>query len=250
MRVLADIASNSLIRVQSPSATLGATTTVNGQYVVPIPEGASVDIGSTSYVLPVNANSIPGQSAAGLLSRYPMYSYAAYNFLVRPADVADLDLTATGPGGVISRAVVGRSPGPNSGIAPNSTIILPQNNAIAPARPGCLVTAQIDTTPISGGPIEEALLWWEIASFSTSEDIVQGYGPTAGTNSPALRSLVETDQEPAGLTVSMSNDDGANWFAASRLSPVNFGVFDNRLRIAWVNTSANRIYLLAFVVLF
>ena len=247
MRVLADLATNAPVRVQS---AVGAQTKMNGQYAVPIPEGAALDITSGSYILPVNAGSIPGQAAAALLARYPMYSYAAYNFLLRAADVADLDLSATGPSGVITRAMVGRSPGPSGGCAPNSTIILPQNNAVAPARPGCLVTSQIDTTLISGGPIEEALLWWQISSFSTSEDVVQGYGPTAGVNSPAIRSLVETSQEPAGLTVSMSNDDGSTWFTASRLTPVNFGVFDNRLRVAWVNTSSDRIYLLAFVVLF
>ena len=251
MRVVAELASNRLIRTQ-PDPAVGASTVTNGQFVVPVPEGAAVTLDSTSYLTPQNAGSVPGQAAAALLARYPMYSNVTFNYLLEASDVAALDLAATGPGGVITRAMVGRGSGVSAGTAPNSTVILPQNNvAFGPARPGCLVTDTIDIGPATGGAgAEEAMLWWKVASFSTSEDTLNGYGATAGVNTPVLRSLVETSQAPSGLTVYVSNDDGATWFVAPRLTPVDLGVFDTRVRVAFVNTSANRVYLLAFAVLF
>ena len=251
MRIVAELASNRLVRTQ-PDPSVGASTAMNGQFVVPVPEGAAVTLTPTSYLTPQNAGSVPGQSAAALLARYPMYANVAFNYLLEASDVAALDLGATGPSGVISRAMVGRGAGLSTGIAPNSTVILPQNNSTGgPPRPGCLVTDMIDIGPATGGAgAEEVLLWWRVASFSTSEDALHGYGVTAGVNAPTLRSLVETSQAPAGLTVSVSNDDGATWATAPRLTPVNLGVFDTRVRVAFVNTSANRVYLLAFAVLF
>jgi hypothetical protein len=251
MRVVADLASNRLVRTQ-PDPTVGSGTTVNGQFVVPVPEGAAVTVAPSSYLTPQNAGSVPGQAAAALLARYPMYANVAFNYLLEASDVAALDLTATGPGGVITRAMVGRGAGLSTGIAPNSTVILPQNNATGgPPRPGCLVTDTIDIGPATGGAgAEEALLWWKVASFSTSEDTLHGFGPTTGANTPSRRTLSETSQTPVGLTVSVSNDDGVTWFTAPRLTPVNLGVFDTRVRVAFTNTSANRVYLLAFAVLF
>lgn len=251
MRVIADLASNRLIRTQ-PDPAVGASAAMNGQFVVPVPEGAAVTLTPTSYLTPQNVGSVPGQAAAALLARYPMYSNVAYNFLLEASDVAALDLAATGPGGIITRAMVGRGAGLSTGIAPNSTVILPQNNlAAGPPRPGCLVTDTIDIGPATGGAgAEEAMLWWKVASFSTSEDVLHGYGVNAGANNPSIRSLNETSQEPAGFSVSVSNDDGASWFPAPRLTPVDLGVFDTRVRVAFTNTSANRVYLLAFAVLF
>jgi hypothetical protein len=251
MRVIAELASNRLIRTQ-PDPPVGSGTTLNGQFVVPVPEGAAVTLTPTSYLTPQNAGSVPGQAAAALLARYPMYANVAFNYLLEASDVAALDLAATGPSGVISRAMVGRGAGLSTGIAPNSTVILPQNNTTGgPPRPGCLVTDMIDIGPATGGAgAEEVLLWWKVASFTTGEDTLHGYGMTAGVDTPVLRTLGETSQAPAGLTVSVSNDDGATWFTASRLTPVNLGVFDTRVRVAFVNTSSNRVYLLAFAVLF
>lgn len=251
MRVIAELASNRLVRTQS-DPPVGNGVTVNGQFVVPIPEGASVTLTPASYLTPQNAGSVPGQAAAALLARYPMYAHVAFNYLLEAGDVAALDLAATGPSGVISRAMTGRGAGVGTGIAPNSTVILPQNNTTGgPARPGCLVTDTIDIGPATGGAgAEEVLLWWKVADFVTSEDTLHGYGPTVGLNIPVHRDLTETSQTPAGLTVSVSNDDGATWFTAPRLTPVNLGVFDTDVRVAFVNTSPNRVYLLAFAVLF
>jgi hypothetical protein len=217
-----------------------------------VPEGASVTLSPTSYLTPQNAGSVPGQAAAALLARYPMYANVAFNYLLEASDVAALDLTATGPSGVITRAMVGRGAGLSTGIAPNSTVILPINNSTGgPPRPGCLVTDTIDIGPATGGAgAEEVLLWWKVATFSTGEDVLHGYGTTLGVNAPALRSLDETSQTPTGFLVSVSNDDGATWFTAPRLTPVNLGVFDTRVRVAFTNTSANRVYLLGFAVLF
>lgn len=251
MRVVAELASNRLVRTQ-PDPAVGSGTTVNGQFVVPVPEGAAVTLTPTSYLTPQNAGSVPGQAAAALLARYPMYANVAFNYLLEASDVAALDLAATGPAGIITRAMVGRGAGLSTGIAPNSTVILPINNATGgPPRPGCLVTDTIDIGPATGGAgAEEVLLWWKVADFSTSEDTLHGFGPTAGVNSPALRTLTETSQTPAGFLVSVSNDDGATWFTAPRLTPVNLGVFDTRVRVAFTNVSANRVYLLGFAVLF
>ena len=213
MRVVVDRASNQILGTEA-TPEVGGSSVVNGKYVFPIPEGAAVTVDDTTTLV-----SLTTQAAAELLARYPMFSNILYNPLIDVPDVADLDLTATGPGGNISRAMIGRAVGapPSIGISQNSTVILPQNNGALVPRPGCLVTSTITSIPGA----DEAMLWWSVASFSTTEDVNHGTGATANVNVPAYRTMIETDQEPAGLSVYLSNDNGTTWVEATRLIPTD-----------------------------
>lgn len=213
MRVVIDRASNQILGTEA-TPDVGDSSVVNGKYVIPIPEGAAVTVDSATTLV-----SLETDIAAELLVRYPMFSNILYYPLISTADVADLDLTATGPGGIISRAMIGRAVGapPSIGISQNNTVILPQNNATTPARPGCLVTTTI--TAIPGA--DEAMLWWWISSINTTEDVNHGTGATANVNNPAYRTMTEVNQEPAGLTAYLSNDNGTTWVEATRLIPTD-----------------------------
>lgn len=219
MRAIIDLASSRILGTEA-TPDVGQSSVVNGKYVFPIPEGAAVVVDSSTVVFPqANPNSLTTQAAGELLVRYPMFSNILYNALVEDTDVAAFDLTATGPGGIISRAMIGRAVGapPAVGISPNNIVILPQNNATATPRPGCLVTDTITSIPGA----DEAMLWWCIAYIDATEDVNHGTGATAGLNIPAYRTLTETDQEPAGLTVYLSNDNGTTWEEATRLIPTD-----------------------------
>lgn len=252
MRVVADFSSLNILQVEKSPAE-GALSPFNGRFTLPVPEGASVDVDSTTYILPQDGGDLAVDLAAALLARYPMYSNIAYNFLLEATDVADIDLTATGPTGEETRLQTGRSAGPApTGNLPNMTAILAQNNLASVAKPGCLVTDTIDITAATAGVgADEVLVWWYIYEFSNTEDVASDYGLTNGQNTPGYKNIIETDQEPAALEVYVSNDDGVTWTGPiGRLEPTDLLVFDTDIRLAFLNTGTAKIYLAAYAVLF
>jgi len=250
MRVLVDSPTNSAIQVEK-TPEVGSLTPINGQYVLTIPEGASVDIDAGSYVLPVDGGDISNLAFASLLARYPMYTGIAFNPLLTAADAADLDLTATLPTGEACRAQVGRGAGPLPvGISPNSVALLPINSTIASTPPGLLITDTIDISAIVPAGASEFMVYWKLYGFSTTEDIAADYGLLAGTNSAAVRSVVEVDQEPAALAVYLSNDDGITYTQVGRMEPVAFCVPGTLLRIAFRNDGTSKLYIACYAVLF
>jgi hypothetical protein len=63
--------------------------------------------------------------------------------------------------------------------------------------------------------------------------------------------MTSISQEPATLDVYVSNDDGATWYQADRLLPVDLVNPGTDLRVAFVNnSSSDRVYLLGFAVLY
>lgn len=254
MRVVADIATAGILQVEK-SPVVGDSRPFNGRFALPIPEMVAVDIDSTSYVLPVDGGDVFSQAMASLLVQYPMYENVVFNPLLTAADQADLDLTATFPGTPdVTRALVGRGAGPLPiGAVPDVTAcVLPQNDRVAPARPGILITDTIDITiPTGGLGADEFMMWWKLFDFDTGEDVTSDFGATAGQNDPAVRSILEVDQEPAGFAVHLSHDDGATYTQMDRLTPTDFGSYGTLLRVAFRNTSTtNRRYIAAFAILF
>ena len=251
MRVVVDVATNKILQVEK-SPPIGEANPFNGRYAVPIPDGASVDVDSSTYILPQDGGDLAAACAAALLARFPMYSHIVYNYLLEAADVAELDLTATGPTGEITRAVTGRGVAPGVfGQAPNSTAVSPVNNAAAPPRPGCLVTAMIDIGPMTGGAgADEFLAWWYFYDFSTGDDVVSSYGATVGQNDPATKSISEMDQEPTSLDAYISHDNGATWTAIGRLEPTDLVTFDTDVRLCFINNGSAPLYLAAYAILF
>ncbi len=254
MRVIADIATDRILQVTTTPEDNGLTT-VNGRYIVPIPDGVAVEVTPTSYIFPQDANSIPGLAASGLLARYPMYDHVLYNFLLEDSDLANLEPSPTPPPDPPDHVVTtgrfqcGRSGGSPSGLAPNSVAILPGNRYKTPYAPG-LLQFGYSLASYNADGAREFLVWWKIAKMSVSEDIVSGYELTAGTNEPSLKTYDEFEQEPEGLIVYLSNDNGTTWTEVNRLEPLDVGQEGTLLQLAFLNTGSEKIYLTAFAVLF
>jgi len=257
MRIIGDLTSFDILQVEK-TPQLNEDQPFNGRFAVSVPEPGSVDVDRNSYILPVDGGDVSSLAMQRLLAQFPMYSNVVFNPLLESSDVGDLDLSATpavsaiGGTTVRTRAQTGRSTGPLPlGSVPNMTAILPQNDAASPVRPGMLVTDTIDIGPLTGGAgADEFLVWWKIYSFNTTDDIMSSYGATAGVNQPAIKEITEIDQEPANFLVYISHDDGTTWTSIGRQEPTDLIVFDTDVRLAFVNTGSNKIYLASYAILF
>ena len=169
MRIFSDIASHDtsgvapggrIIRTDS-SPEDGEVTPTNGQWVFTVPEGAALELDTTSYWFPMDANSIPALSAAEFLIRYPMYDHVVYNFYLDNEDADSFDVAAFGtfpdagnttPAYADSllppasaRCQIGRGAGPGDvGMVPNSLALLPKSGARANNVYGCAITKTVD----------------------------------------------------------------------------------------------------------
>lgn len=237
---------------------VGEAAVGNGRVFIPVPEGASFIY--DDYLAEISPSTpdfdnLQTHLAGELLAQYPMYSNIFWNYLLHPSDLADLDLAYAGtfPGTAVSvRAQLGRGTA-TVGNSPNTTAILPQNGAVTPVRPGCIITDTVDLTaaPISIVGAQDYMVWWKVYSLNTTHDIMSDYGIHAGVNEPAIRQIIETDQEPAGLEVYISHDDGVSWTGpVGRLVPNDLGTVNSDVRLAFVNTGSTPIYLSAYAVLF
>ena len=240
MNAIFDLATSRLIQSTNDPISVGDSITVNGRFIVPAPDGAALEISPTDTPTTVATN-----AAAALLVRYPMYENVAYNFFLNSSDMAAIDVASVVPSPVTSskpRCQIGRGAGPlPAGAAPNSVAILPRNTNVAP--PGLLVTDTIDISAIAPLGTDEVLIWWQIAQFTTTNDNI-----TQAT--PAIKTMTSISQEPLTLVVYVSNDDGATWYQADRLLPVDLVNPGTNLRVAFVNNSGVRVYLLGFAVLY
>ena len=239
MNAIFDLATSRLIQSTNDPISVGDSITVNGRFIVPAPDGAALEISPTDTPTTVATN-----AAAALLVRYPMYENVVYNFFLNSTDMAAIDVASVVPSPVTSskpRCQIGRGVGSLPvGIAPNSVAILPTSVAL---QPGLLVTDTIDILAIAPLGTDEVLIWWQIAQFTTTNDNI-----TQAT--PAIKTMTSISQEPLTLVVYVSNDDGATWYQADRLLPVDLVNPGTDLRVAFVNNSGVRVYLLGFAVLY
>lgn len=252
MRVVADLATANIVQVEKTPAT-GSARISNGKFFVPIPEMVSVDITSSSYVLPVDGGDVTSLAMAKMLVEFPMYEHVVFNPLLTAGDVADFDLSAVfTPTGDVTRAIVGRGSGPlPTGIAPNVIGILPKNATVSPEKPGVLITDTIDIGPATGGAgADEFLVWWKLYTHDTTDDVTSVYGGTAGMNNPALRSTTEELADDADFEVYISHDDGATYTQVTSVTPTDLGTFGSLVRLAFVNTGSRRLYLGSYAILF
>lgn len=261
MRIVFDLGSltnapNAAMLQVEKSPEVGDEFPFNGRFAVPVPEGAALQ--TNELPSPFTVQDVVDQLAGKLLAIYPMYSNIFYNFLMSPADIADLDLQPNPPVSPVdsitplTRAQSGRGVGPLSvGTTPNMTAILGQNNQTTPPRPGMLITQPVDIGPLTGGVGSDSfMVWWWLWEFDTDHDVISDFGGTAGSNDPAIKTITETDQEPMDFQVYISHDDGASWTPVGRLEPVDMLSFNTDVRLAFVNTGLDKVYLAAYAVLF
>lgn len=228
---------------------------VNGKFYVDVPEGvAPPTISATSRLL--GPGNIVGTLFEGLLAKFPRYNFIHYNALLTSADVDGLDLTASfsDPGPPLTsfstRAQVGRGAGVNGGLAPNSVAVLPLNSTTSPARPGVLITDTIDISGDVPAGVNEFLVYWKIHQYTLSHDISAYDGPDAGANEASLKRLVEIDQEPAGFEVYLSANDGGGYSRVRRLMPCVVCDLGTNIRLAFLNTSPDKIYIANYAILY
>jgi hypothetical protein len=269
MYVIGTLTSKEIEGTRSEPDT-GASSVTNGKFYVPVPEGVAVTVDTgSSLIVPNQAAAIPGEIASEFLVRFPMYDHVLWNFFLESTDMALLDvasgspspaagnvLTGTPPSGVAgpngARCQIGRGTGPAPvGIAPNSVAILSRNLQRAPATYGSLMTDTFDTTPFTGASgTDEIMLWWRIFDRSTSEDVLNGFNDTVDRNEPVMCEVDEIAQEPVDFLVYASADDGVTWHECRYLEPCDLVTPGTDLRIAFVNQSASRIYLMGFIAVF
>ncbi len=255
MRVLVDLGSHvagspAITQVEKVPPT-GEGTPINGKYLLPIYPTGEFEITDSDYVLnpagDCDGGDLSSKSFAYLLMQYPMYGYVYFNPLLTADHVGELDLTATF-GALPTRAMTGRALGPQAGQMPTHTCILPQNNTSVPPHPGILITQDIDISAYTSGVgTEEFLVYWKLYDFSVGADVTDEY---TDTNEPAVRQVYETDDEPSGFSVYISPDNGMTWSEVGYLTPLVLAAKTTTFRLAFENTSANRVYLANFAVLF
>ena len=276
MRLLIDLKSHvtalpliTQVEAEPPTGTTGATA-INGKYVLPIIKGVDFPINLNSYGLnhagEIDGGDVSSISFAHLLAAYPMFGNIYFNPLLTSDHVAEIDLTATlkepvpgfDPIYHPTRLQTGRGTGVvDLGQMPTHTALLAQNNGVDPPRPGVMVTMEIDISdytidPITGLEVgtDEFMLYWKLYDFTVSDDTAADYGLLTGTNEPAIRRIEEVDQEPDGFSVYLSPDLGDHWCSAGLLEPVAFCDKTKVIKVAFKNTSANKVFIACFAVLF
>lgn len=272
MRVQVDLTSHlagtpSIVQVEmDPQPNTTGQVVINGKYALPIVKGVEFPVTDASYVLPIDGGDVSSISFAHLLAMYPMFGTIYHNPLLTSTHVADLDLTATfkqyyppavDPVFLPTRAQTGRTfTLPEPGQMPTHTAILSQNLNTTPPHPGVLITQEINIGPYTlddlGNPVgaDEFLVYWKLYDFSVSDDINAEYGAAAGINAPAQRMVQEMDQEPTGFSVYISPDNGDHYCEVGLLEPVAFCSKTTKFRLAFTNTTRDKIFLANFAVLF
>jgi hypothetical protein len=256
------LASNSIIQVEK-NPPEGETVARNGMYNVPVPEGVKVAVESSSIVLPSSdPSSVVFQSYAGLLAQFPQYENILFNPLIEASDIDDLDalgILNEGAPVVVSysaRFQAGRGTGGPlpAGNAANSVALLSQHatGGIGSETPGVIVTDTIDIGPLTANQgADEFVVYWYIYDFETTVDARSEFGVYSGQNIPAIRQVLEVDQEPGDFEVFISVNDGANFLPVNRLIPIAFCEPGLLIRLAFKNTSSTKKkYLAAYAVMF
>ena len=271
MRILVDLSSHvtgdpKVTQVEkTPPLGAAGSTSINGKYVIPVPSGMDFRVDANDYVLAagvVDGGDVTSITYAHLLAAFPMFGHVYFNPLLTGDHVGELDLTAqwkdtTGsppaaPTYYPTRAQTGRGTGPpDAGQMPTHTAILAQNSSVTPSRPGILISDAIDISTFTGGVgADEFMLYWKLYDFEIGDDVISTFGATAGQNEPAIRRVLEVDQEPSGFSAYISVDDGANWCEAGLLEPMAFANKSTEIRVAFRNTTASKVYLATFGALF
>ena len=276
MRLLVDLRSHlsapsapEIIQAQRVPA-IGDTTVINGKYAIPLPLDVDFPITLSDYVLDgageIDGGDVVSKGFAHLLAAYPQYQNIYFNPLLTGDHVKELVLDrsyhftdrAMSPAATYyPRFQTGRESGVgDAGQMPTHTALYPINEGTTPERPGLIITDEIDIGPytldcdLNEVGTDQFMVYWKLYSFDVSHDIAADFGANAGQNVPAKRTLAETEQEPADLTVYITTDDGANWCPVGLLEPIAFCDKTKKIRLAFRNDGASKIFIASFALLF
>jgi len=273
MRLLVDLRSHlagapAIIQAQAdPVIGSDGAVSINGKYAIPLPLDVEFPITLTDYVLDgageIDGGDVASKGYAHLLALYPQYGNVYFNPLLTSDHVAELVLDQSfwltdGVDLFFPRFQTGRevAAAPADGQMPTHTAILAQNDTMTPVRPGLIITNEIDlslyTLNCTGDTVgaDEFAVYWKLYDFNVTEDIAADEGLYAGVNSPALRQLKETDQEPVGLTVYLTPDNGTTWTEVNLLEPVFYASKTTSVRLAFRNDTTSKMFLASFALLF
>jgi hypothetical protein len=146
-----------------------------------------------------------------------------------------------------------RTPGSNNFNATAGSSALKAAHVVATNTAVTVTTSAAGSyTVVESHPgTDEVMLWWKVSGSSTSEDLgFSNKGTSAGQNSPAIKTLTETDPEIAPLLVYASVDNGVSWSLVPYLEPVDLVGAGSDLRVCFINTGTASLYLHGFCVLF
>jgi hypothetical protein len=278
MRILADLLSHTsdpnapeIIQVQRvPETGSEGAVAINGKFAIPVPLGMDFPVDAADYILDAAGNidggDVVSKGYAHLLAMYPQYGNIYFNPLLTSDHVAELvldqsfwlvDRSYTPAANFYPRFQTGREEGvPDDGQMPTHTAMLGNNNSTDPERPGLIITEPIDIGPYTldcnDEPVgtDQFMVYWKLYAFDVTDDVAADYGRLAGYNVPAYRMLEETDQEPAGFSVWLTTDDGANWCQVNLLEPVAFCDKTTSVRLAFRNDTSDKIFLASYALLF
>lgn len=265
MRLLVDLASHvaGLPKITQVEKVpdFGVQVPINGKYIIPCVPGAEFPVDVNSYVLDmtgdVDGGDVSSLSFAYLLSQHPQFGRIYFNPLLTAGHVGELDDTFVvyspwAPGeSYTPRFQTGRPGILDAGQMPTHTAMLPKNDFASPARPGLIVSNEIDISTYTGGVgADEFMVYWKYLGFSETDDVRSDYGATQGRNDPAIRSVEEVDQEPTDTGVYLTTDNGTHWCSVGLLEPVAFCEKSTKFRVAFVNGSSAKVFLAHFAVLF
>jgi len=272
MRILADLkshrAGNPLITQVEKDPAAGSRTPINGRYVLSTPAGVDFPVTEASYVLNglglVDGQDVSSILFGNILARMPMMGNCYFNPLLTADHVDELDLAATfkdvnvappwGPSPPFAptfhpvRCQTGRAPlvGGDPGQMPTHTALLPPNASTVgePPSPGLIITKEIDIGPFTldgfGNQVgtDEFIVYWKLLDFDVTEDVTSDFGATAGMDTPAIRSVIEVDQEPSDFSAYISPDNGGNWCLVNLMEPIAFCNKTTKVRLAFRNDGA------------
>ena len=280
MRLLVDLRSHlstppapDVIQVQRvPVIGSEGADVVNGKFIIPMPLDVDFPITTASYILDgageIDGSDVVSQGYAYLLAAYPMFGNIYFNPLLTSDHVGELvldrsfhftDKSLTPPVNFYPRFQTGRENGvADDGQMPTHTALCALNRTVTPERPGLMITEPIDIGPYTldcdSNPVgaDEFLVYWKLYAFDETHDISTEWGANAGANTPALRSIQETDQEPSDFSVYITTDNGANWCEVGLLEPVAFCDKTTTVRLAFRNDDprGRKVFIASYALLF
>jgi len=252
MDVFVDLSSHVLgdSRIIQVVGEAGDYIPINGRFILPMSSEVPVD--QDSYVLPVDSGSIVYQGFAHLLAQYPQMSYIHFNPLLTAADYALLDMSSVIEDPVTFDSIVPRlQTGSAAGMMPMHTAILPQNDTVVPSFPGLLLTNSVDFSVHLPLGADTFMVYWKLYSLEIEQDVRSEHGGTAGENAPAIKRLVEMEQEPADFELYIRGGSlDPVWNNAGLLESVTLSSGSStEFQLAFFNRSPHKIYLAQYAVM-